>query len=526
MSKRNHILVVFLALIAACTDPLVSEDAPHNGGSISTDVVDKPGFTVKGMVFADGMPLPGVIVSDGANVTMTDFDGKYWLRSTYSEDVVWVSLPSGYEPEVKNGWEPRFWYRLDQSMLASGKTQRFDFHLKEVNQDRFRLIAYADAHVRGMIPSYGRKEMDSLVFRKHFQPLLMSLKKSDVRTYAVSLGDMIMESSVTAYSTGLPEYRKCLRGTDFPVFHVPGNHDYEGIQYKKYDTEEARESKQYYIDNFGPTYYSFNIGNNHFVMLDGTQMTGGGQNVYLSRVTKRQYEWLKKDLSRVEDKAGKALVICCHQPFYMYATATAQGVGSLKKANRDSLMALTAEFPKVTILSGHQHYSDIYNFSNGATEVSQYTVPAASGVGYRSRQCIDGSLCGAAVFDFKGTEYSREMAAYDPEWEGYARFYTEGVFTAENPDIGCYIVNIPSYEKGWSVMVLENGIKVKDASRVIRTDPGYEKEWADNGYSNTSSVKPIANSHMFEYVPSNRSATIRMIVKRENETVAEKTIEN
>ena len=55
MSKRNHILVVFLALIAACTDPLVSEDAPHNGGSISTDVVDKPGFTVKGMVFADGM---------------------------------------------------------------------------------------------------------------------------------------------------------------------------------------------------------------------------------------------------------------------------------------------------------------------------------------------------------------------------------------------------------------------------------------------------------------------------------------
>ena len=361
------------------------------------------------------------------------------------------------------------------------------------------------------------------MFRNEFFPKLKAAGSQQARTYAVVLGDMISEYAVTQNSTGLPEYKKCLRGLDFPVFHIPGNHDYKGIQYQTYHTEEAREAKQYYIDNLGPTYYSFNIGENHFVMLDGTQMTGGGQNVSKSRITKRQYEWLKKDLAKAK---GKSLVICCHQPFYMYATATGQGGGSIQKANRDSIMALTSEYQKVTILSGHQHYSDIYDMKSGSTEIRQYTHTGVCGPTYRSRQCVDGAPCGLTTYDFTGDTYDRNHVSYGDGYDYHASFYHQDVSTAANSDIRCMLVNVPQYEKGWSVVVLEDGVKVREVARVQRMDPGYKKEFKEGNFPDQASVRPIESSHVFEYVPQDWNAMIKISVLKNGALVAEKTINN
>ncbi|MCU0457801.1 MAG: hypothetical protein MUE37_01760 [Bacteroidales bacterium] len=40
-----------------------------------TSIPDKPGMTVKGVVYSDGEGVPGVVVSDGVEVTVTDSKG-------------------------------------------------------------------------------------------------------------------------------------------------------------------------------------------------------------------------------------------------------------------------------------------------------------------------------------------------------------------------------------------------------------------------------------------------------------------
>ena len=87
--------------------------------SFSTKVPDKEGYTVKGQVYADFRPLSGVVISDGRNVTKTDKNGMYWLRSSYQggDRTVWISIPSGYMVNTGNGWEPRFWHTLDTKKL-------------------------------------------------------------------------------------------------------------------------------------------------------------------------------------------------------------------------------------------------------------------------------------------------------------------------------------------------------------------------------------------------------------------------
>ena len=533
--KRIFAYMAMLLILCACTkhQQQASDNETDVEISFSTNVPDLEGHSVKGQVYADYRPLAGVVISDGRNVTKTDKNGMYWLPSSYQEGdrTVWISIPSGYMVNTRNGWEPRFWHALDTKKLQSGTVQRHDFVLRTVNQDRFRLVAFSDTHIRGLRAAEGITDMDSVIFRSKFIPKLQE-QCIDGPVYAVCLGDMIQEYAIDVNGTGLPQYKKCLRGVQIPVFHIPGNHDYYGKQTEDYSSDtEGLVPKEYYRTHLGPTYYSMNIGNNHFLMLDGTIMLGsngvsGTNNKYLSKISPRQLQWIASDLAAVEDKASTALIICCHQPFYMYQTGQERGVGSMEKANREAVMDLLSGFSKVTILSGHQHYTDNYSFTRGGTKVTQYVHNAVTGPFYRSKYCVDGSPCALTDYDFIGTDFRRTTLAYYDNCDFQVKFYTEGVTTSAGGK-SCMLMNVPAYEDGWSVHVTEYGVQVKDVDRVFRTDPDYTAEYgANNNFAsaNTSTVNPVNNSHMFEYVPSNPNARIVMTVTGSDGSIYKKQI--
>ena len=533
--KRIFAYMAMAVILCACTkvQKPSSNDESNIGMSFSTKVPDMDGYTVKGQVYADCRPLAGVVISDGRNVTKTDKNGMYWLASSYQEGdrTVWISIPSGYMVNTRNGWEPRFWHALDTEKLQSGTVQRHDFVLKSVNQDRFRLVTFSDTHIRGLRAAEGITEMDSVIFRSKFIPKLQAQSIAGP-VYAVCLGDMIQEYAIDVNGTGLPEYKKCLMGVQIPIFHIPGNHDYYGKQTENYSSDtEGIVPKEYYRTHMGPTYYSMNIGKNHFLMLDGTMMLGsngvsGANNKYLSKISPRQLEWIASDLATVEDKASTALIICCHQPFYMYQTGQERGVGSMEKANREEVMDLLTGFSKVTILSGHQHYTDNYSFTRGGTKVTQYVHNAVTGPFYRSKYCVDGSPCGLTDYDFTGTDFRRTSLAYYENCDFQVKFYTEGVTTSVGGK-PCMLMNVPAFEEGWSVRVTEYGVQVKDVDRVFRTDPDYTAEYTANNKfasANTSTVDPVNNSHMFEYIPVNPNARIVMTVTGADGSIYKKQI--
>ena len=533
--KRVFAWVAMVLILCSCMKDQqpVSKENIIVGMSFSTKVPDLEGYTVKGQVYADCRPLAGVVISDGRNVTKTDKNGMYWLPSSYEngDRTVWVSIPSGYMVNTRSGWEPRFWHALDTEKLQSKEVQRHDFALRSVNQDRFRLVVFSDTHVRGLRAAEGITEMDSVIFRSKFIPKLQTQSIAGP-VYAVCLGDMIQEYAIDVNGTGLPEYKKCLRGVHIPIFHIPGNHDYNGKQIEDYSSDiEGVVPKEYYRTHLGPTCYSMNIGNNHFLMLDGTIMLGsngvsGAYNKYLSKISPRQLEWIASDLATVEDKASTALIICCHQPFYMYQTGQERGVGSMEKENRDAVIDLLTGFSKVTILSGHQHYMDSYSFSSNGTNVTQYVHNAITGPFYRSKYCVDGSPCGLTDYDFTGTDFRRTTFAYHDNSDFQVKFYTQGVTTSSGGK-SCLLMNVPAYAEGWSVRVTENGVQEKEVDRVFRTDPDYTAEHAANNNfasANTTTVNPVNNSHMFEYIPVNPKSRIVMTVTGADGSIYKKQI--
>ena len=61
------------------------------------ELEQKEGYNIYGMVSCDGVGVPGVVVSDGVEVTVTDEKGAYYLKSNEYHRTVFMSVPAGYE---------------------------------------------------------------------------------------------------------------------------------------------------------------------------------------------------------------------------------------------------------------------------------------------------------------------------------------------------------------------------------------------------------------------------------------------
>ena len=98
--------ILLLALFAGCSSDSGEGDAPGGGSG------DLYGYVRD----ASGSAIEGVVVSDGFNVTKTDAEGRYWLKTKLSRsEFVMITTPRGYDPEVYSGFLPKFFYALDKT---------------------------------------------------------------------------------------------------------------------------------------------------------------------------------------------------------------------------------------------------------------------------------------------------------------------------------------------------------------------------------------------------------------------------
>ena len=80
-----------------------------------------------------------------------------------------------------------------------------------------------------------------------------------------------------------------------PVFYCIGNHD----------LVKGKSGEELYEDIYGPVYYSFDVGNVHYIV---TLMLGGD---YRPGYTKENvYWWLKNDLAQIP--SGKPIIVFNH----------------------------------------------------------------------------------------------------------------------------------------------------------------------------------------------------------------------
>ena len=275
--------------------------------SIVEDIDFKPdaGTTVYGIVSSAGVGVENVVVSDGAEVTVTNEKGIYQLKSAKKWGYVFISVPSGYEvPSV--GVLPQFHRALKNS---ADVVERADFKLEKVDgQDSYKIFMLGDMHLANRTGDLGQ-------FAQFTSDLTdyMTRHKGE-KMYALTLGDMTWDLYWYSNSYYFPQYLNTVNSQikNLQIFHTMGNHDND------FQTRSDYDAAVKYVDQICPTYYSFNIGKVHYVVMDDIDCSsydGSTSRNYVKSLSAEQLDWLAKDLSHV-DKTTPVVVAMHAQIFY------------------------------------------------------------------------------------------------------------------------------------------------------------------------------------------------------------------
>ena len=336
--------------------------------NIVEDIDFKPdaGTTVYGIVSSAGVGVENVVVSDGAEVTVTNEKGIYQLKSAKKWGYVFISVPSGYEvPSV--GVLPQFHRALKNS---ADVVERADFKLEKVDgQDSYKIFMLGDMHLANRTGDLGQ-------FAQFTSDLTdyMTRHKGE-KMYALTLGDMTWDLYWYSNSYYFPQYLNTVNSQikNLQIFHTMGNHDND------FQTRSDYDAAVKYVDQICPTYYSFNIGKVHYVVMDDIDCSsydGSTSRNYVKSLSAEQLDWLAKDLSHVA-KTTPVVVAMHAQVFY----PTTSGF----KIDHDQVNTLRLfdilDGYTVRFVTGHTH--NLFNVTPDAPIVD----------GHNFREYNSGSVC-------------------------------------------------------------------------------------------------------------------------------------
>ncbi len=330
--------------------------------------------SLRGSVKCDGKGVEAVVVTDGEHFTQTDAKGRFELASTEDNSLIYITIPAGYEVESKQS-VPQFWQKIE-----SGK-RSYDFTLRRKAQDDLHhgFVVIADPQI------WHEKELPAL--NDGMADIKETIEGQAIPFHGICCGDVI------SYDHNFyPRYNEVASRAGIDFFSTPGNHDMT-LYSRSHETSTRR-----WEETFGPTYYSFNVGKAHYVVLNDNFYIGRDY-FYIGYLDERQFAWLEQDLSYIEE--GATLFIILHIP----TTCEKSDREQFQYRNIAGVMTNAPQLHRMVapynthILSGHTHttYNQIIN-----ERLYEHVIPALSGAWWQGPLCTDGTPRGYGVFEVEG----------------------------------------------------------------------------------------------------------------------------
>jgi hypothetical protein len=517
-------------------------------GEIYINIVENIGFvpdegtTVYGIVSTGEGGVENVVMSDGEEVTVTNKDGIYQLKSAKKWGYVFISVPGGYEVP-SSGVLPQFHYALKG---APNVAERADFTLRKVNnQDSYKVFMLGDMHL-------ANRTNDSRQFAEFTTDLTnyMSSHKGE-KMYAIALGDMTWDLYWYSNNYYFPQYLSAVNTQikDLQIFHVMGNHDND------FKAMSDRDAATKYMNFIAPTYYSFNIGKVHYVVMDDIDCgnyDGTDSRNYVKSLSNEQLNWLAKDLLYV-DKATP-LVVAMHAQVF-YPTASGFKIDH-DAANTERLFDILEGY-KVHFVSGHTHMifnvmpestivggRDFYEHNSGAICASWWwSGNLTPGVHISP----DGAPGGYAIWDVSNTDfkwiYKSTGWPEDYQFRSYdlnnVHFSTADVplMPATAPDavkkvyqqyVDAYpvnndnevLINIWNWNSNWTLSVVDEDMNNLAPTAIWAYDPLHiaalsVKRFNQANLSSTPSFVTEKFTHFFKVKAKNANVDLKITVEDE-----------
>jgi len=450
---------------------------------------------INGKVICDGKGLSSVMVTDGISVVETDRNGKYMLASSSGCKFVYYSLPSGYESPIQDG-VPVFYAAIDTAKTV----QQIDFTLtaSSLSQKKHAFIVLADPQIHDI------EEFDLLkIVIGDVNKTVASL--SPLPVHAISCGDNVFDQLGF-----FDNYKQVIAQTKLPFYQSIGNHDLD------YNNRSDELSARSYSDEFGPTYYSFNKGLIHYVVLKDVFYYGFSYR-YLGYIDEKQLSWLEKDLSKL--KPGSTVIVTLHIPtFYGESNKGATYSTQLSNSvmNRAALYKIVSPF-KTHILAGHSHtqWNTVL-----APNLFEHTHAAACAAWWQGEICVDGSPKGYTVYIADGDSLSWYFKGVNLNKDEQFRLYPIGSDSLY-PD--CVIVNVYNYDPAWTVKWFENDILIGQMEQYWGEDPQAKSTYPPGGNKKYTWLGVGETHHLFKAKIQNPGSKIKVQVTDRFGKLYEKT---
>ena len=246
--------------------------------------------------------VAGVSVSNGREVVTTDRRGRYTLPA-YDNMNVFVTQPAGWTVPVDGDNVPQFSYvhlpegspRLKYGGIApTGPLPRaVNFPLA---RSRATASPKQDCVMAGDIQPY---DVEEVGYARNGAFADLARRTDHTSCGVLFLGDVVGDD-LSLY----PRVRELSRMVNGPARFLPGNHDLD------YDDPTGEHRFDTYRSQFGPDYYSYDVGQLHVVALNSVQYRQG--EAYFGGLGERQLEWLRRDLARVP--RSSTVVLASHIP--------------------------------------------------------------------------------------------------------------------------------------------------------------------------------------------------------------------
>ncbi|MBW2145306.1 MAG: PQQ-binding-like beta-propeller repeat protein, partial [Deltaproteobacteria bacterium] len=259
--------------------------------------------------------IPGALVSDGFEIVKTDSQGKFSLPKNPKARFITLTTPSGYEHTTP------FYRKPDFGDLTFG--------LRKAKSTLGRFIQVTDMHAERLDDWAGN---------------LKRYVRNNGLDFIVLTGDLTRKYGMDLFAK---EVNDSTMGTR--VVYTIGNHDLVAGDY----------GEQYFENKFGPVYYSFDMGNTHFIV---TPMLAYNP-AHASYTLKQILEWMQKDIAM--QPAGKPMVIFNHSNWLWNEDCTVSADDVSIDFKSHNLKAF---------IYGHYHDQFTKKFNNG---IRVYTTSTA-----------------------------------------------------------------------------------------------------------------------------------------------------
>jgi len=492
--------------------------------------VKKIDYTISGTLRdTEGNPMADVIVSDGYTCVKTDSLGRYQMKRDSLARFIYYSVPADCEVPTHSDTDRTACFYLP----VSTKQKVYNFTLTRLpngKEQKYKMIVIGDPQITNAFSPYYTSPDDNPVKKsdvERFTTQTMTDIKHTIKNlpngtpvYGLSMGDDVQYYG--GYNAQLErQIREALGSSEMRLFSVIGNHDQDGKALYKRKWEE----------NFGPTDYSFDRGDEHYVCLNNCFFTKGMAYYSPGELHETQVRWLKQDLALTPK--NKKVILCYHIPFTFgnapFKKAKPVGIESEKglysSSRLSSLLELLMQFEGgYELFCGHTHFAINHEIDFEGKHVMEHCHAAACGNIWQSNINICGTPNGYYVYTFDGMRLSdcyykgtfwdanKQMTIFRAETDFNGESYAEDWELSREKSV--LITNIFNADSRWKVYAIEDGVEYP-MHRISSKGQDAFATGYHHKYSESVSYRFVSKqngylimNHLYDYEPKNPDALI------------------